>query len=120
MDKRDIEGWRKRIDEVDDKLVHLLNERTRCAIEIGKVKAKLKIEVYDPRREEEVLRRVRSQTAGPLSEDAIRRLFERIIDETRRTEREHRQRLESPECASTDPEAEEEESIERGQSWSSS
>jgi|SRR5690554_490036 len=92
MEEDGIAGWRNKIDELDRQLVQLLNERTRCAIEIGKIKRKLNLEIYDPKREEEVIRNVQAAGNGPLTNDAIKRLFERIIDETRRTEREHRQK----------------------------
>lgn len=91
MESDKIEKWRRRIDELDLELVRLLNERSRCAIEIGKVKKELNLQVYDPRREEEVIRNVQAAANGPLSKEALRRLFERIIDETRRTEREYRE-----------------------------
>ncbi len=83
----DIAKWRKKIDELDLELVKLLNERSQCAIEIGKLKHKLNIEIYDPRREEEVIGRVWKEADGPLSKEAVKRLFERIIDESRRAER---------------------------------
>ncbi len=83
----DIAEWRKKIDEIDLELVELLNQRSQCAIEIGKLKHKLNIEIYDPRREEEVIDRVWKEANGPLSKGAIKRLFERIIDESRRAER---------------------------------
>ncbi len=86
----DIEKWRKKIDEIDLKLVKLLNQRSECAIEIGKLKDKLKIEIYDPRREEDVICNVRKESTGPLTKEAVKRLFERIIDESRRAERESR------------------------------
>ena len=84
----DIDHWRKKIDEINLKLVELLNERGRCAIEIGKIKQRLDVEIYDPEREQQVIEHVQSLTQGPLSREAIRRLFERIIDESRRAERE--------------------------------
>lgn len=84
----DIAKWRKKIDELDLELVKLLNQRSQCAIEIGKLKHKLDIEIYDPRREEEVIGRVWKEANGPLSKEAVKRLFERIIDESRRAERE--------------------------------
>jgi chorismate mutase len=37
----DFDGWRKRIDEIDQKLVKLLNERSKCAVEIGHLKKKV-------------------------------------------------------------------------------
>ena len=75
------------MDDLDSQLVTLLNERASCAKEIGRLKATVGLEVYQPKREIEVLQHVRSRNAGPLGADAITRLFERIIDEARRLER---------------------------------
>ncbi|MGH9342092.1 MAG: chorismate mutase [Acidobacteriota bacterium] len=87
---KSIDHWRQKIDQLDLKLLKLLNERSKCAIEIGKIKNELGIEIYDPNREEQVIHNVQTAGSGPLSKDAIRRLFERIIDESRRAEREYR------------------------------
>ena len=84
----DIEDWRKKIDEIDLKLVELLNRRSQCAIEIGRIKNKLNVEIYDPRREETVIDNVRNVSPGPLTKEAVQRLFERIVDESRRAQRE--------------------------------
>ncbi len=84
----DIDHWRKKIDEINLKLLELLNERSQCAIEIGKIKQGLNVEVYDPKREQQIIQHVQALTQGPLTKEAIRRLFERIIDESRRAERE--------------------------------
>ena len=81
-----IENWRTRIDEIDRKLVELLNERTRCAIEIAKVKRMNNIQVFDPARETQVILNVQQHSHGPLDDEGLRRLFERIIDECRRLE----------------------------------
>ena len=86
VDRR-ITEIRERMDELDSELVTLLNERARCAKEIGHLKETVGLEVYQPAREIEVLKHVRSQNDGPLEADAITRLFERIIDEARRLER---------------------------------
>ncbi|MBI4468319.1 MAG: chorismate mutase [Acidobacteria bacterium] len=83
----DIEDWRKRIDEVDGQLVILLNARSQYAVEIGKIKHSRGLEIYSPAREAEVIEHVTHCNPGPLPDDAIRRLFERIIDEARRLER---------------------------------
>ncbi len=83
----DIEDWRRMIDEIDAQLVELLNQRSRCAIEIGKLKRAYQMPIYSPEREREVLERVRRLNRGPLDDDALRRVFERIIDESRRLER---------------------------------
>ena len=82
-----IEDWRKRIDEIDQKLLELLNDRSRCAIEIGKIKRAQNVRVYDPERERDILRRMKEQNPGPLDEEGLQRLFERVIDECRRIER---------------------------------
>ncbi len=83
-----LEELRKDIDRVDEVLVRLLNERARCACEIGRIKKEQNVEIYQPDRERQVLDHVRSVAAdGPLEPDAIARLFERIMDEARRLER---------------------------------
>ncbi len=82
-----IDELRRRIDELDAQLVELLNARSRCALEIGTLKHGMGLQVYQPGREERVLQHVRSTSQGPLTAEAITRLFERIIDEARRLER---------------------------------
>jgi len=79
--------WRRRIDELDRKLVELLNERSKCALEIGKLKQSANLPLYQPDREKEVLENAERNNHGPLTDAAIRRLFERIIDENRAAER---------------------------------
>ena len=83
-----LADWRRQIDEIDRKLVELLNQRSRCALEVGKLKQSEKLPLYQPDREQEVLRNAESANSGPLTDAAIRRLFERIIDEARSIERE--------------------------------
>jgi chorismate mutase-like protein len=83
----DIQPYRARIDELDRLILHLLNERSRCANTIGYIKKRLGLPVYAPRREEEVLQNVLKVNPGPLPGEAVRRIFERIIDETRSLER---------------------------------
>ncbi|MCI0706018.1 MAG: chorismate mutase [Ignavibacteriae bacterium] len=82
-----LADWRKKIDDVDAELVKLLNARAQYAEEIGKVKQSLGMDAYSPEREEEVMKHVMAENPGPLSAHAIRRLFERIIDESRSVER---------------------------------
>ena len=83
----DFDQWRKRINEIDQHLVKLLNERSQCAVEIGHIKKKLNVAAWQPQREAEILRNVVKSNQGPLDDAAIRRLFERIIDEARSLER---------------------------------
>jgi chorismate mutase len=82
-----IEDWRRRIDEIDLRLVELLNERSQCALEIGKLKRVDGSPIYQPERERKVLDAVEKASRGPLSPAAIRRLWERILDEARSVER---------------------------------
>ncbi len=87
-DKNDIEKWRRKIDKIDVKIVKLLNRRARYANEIGKIKEELNLPIYSPEREAQVIQNVVKHNYGPLSDMAIKRLYERIIDESRRLERE--------------------------------
>jgi chorismate mutase len=82
-----LAGLRKKIDALDDALVRLLNARASCALEIGRVKKHAGMPLYQPSREAEVLGHVQEINPGPLDDGAVRRLFERIIDEARRLER---------------------------------
>jgi chorismate mutase len=82
-----LEDWRRRIDEIDRRLVELLNERSSCVLEIGRLKKTDGMALYQPEREREVLDAAERANHGPLSEAAIRRLFERILDEARSVER---------------------------------
>ncbi len=84
----ELKRLREAIDRVDEVLVKLLNQRAKYAVEIGELKGTLALPIYSPDREKEVLRHVEATSEGPLDEGAIRRLFERIIDESRRVERE--------------------------------
>ena len=85
----DMEPWRLCINALDRTIIRLMNERAICAKVIGQIKKNNGIPVYDPRREEFVLDNVQKHNEGPLANDAVRRLFERIIDETRSLERKH-------------------------------
>ena len=89
-----IEDWRHKIDEIDRKLVELFNERSKCAIEIGKIKHAQNLRVYDPEREREILRRIKDANPGPLDDEGLQRVFERVIDECRRIERQEREKKE--------------------------
>ena len=82
-----IEDLRDRIDAIDRQLVALLGERAACALAIGRLKELAGLPIYQPSRESEVLRNVRVANQGPLDDEAMVRLFERIIDEARRLER---------------------------------
>jgi chorismate mutase len=82
----ELADWRKRIDALNLQLLELLNDRAGCALAIAELKKKKMLPVYDPLREKQVFDAVLSGNRGPLSDDAIRRIFECIIAEHRRLE----------------------------------
>jgi chorismate mutase len=92
-DEHDVAGakqvgdLRLRIDQIDDQLMKLLNARSACAVEIGRIKRRAGMAVYQPEREKWILDRVERNNPGPLDSNALRRVFERVIDESRRLER---------------------------------
>ncbi len=83
----DIDELRKRIDLMDDVLLRVFNERARIALEIGRVKKGLGLPVFDPGREKRIFARMKEENPGPLDDGAVVRLFERVVDESRRLER---------------------------------
>ena len=80
---RDIVEWRNRIDEIDTKLLALLNERAKCALEIGHIKRQDGLPVLDAGREQRIYARLRELNGGPFSNEAIERLFSCLIAESR-------------------------------------
>ena len=78
---------RKQIDVLDVKILALLNERTLVVEEIGRIKQKLSLPIYEPKREDQVFHNVSTHNGGPLSTEAVHRVFERIIDEMRTIQR---------------------------------
>ena len=82
-----LDDLRRRIDELDELLVRLLSAHAACALEIGREKKAAGMEIYQPAREADVLAHVQRINPGPLDNGAMKRLFERVIDEARRLER---------------------------------
>jgi chorismate mutase len=84
----DIEDWRKKIDEVDRKLVVLLSERAQAAVAIGKLKRNTSMPIYEPDRERIVFENVQQANPGPLPGRDLVRIYERIIDVMRNIQKE--------------------------------
>lgn len=80
----DLEDWRKEIDVLDRKLLKLLNRRAECAIEIGRIKQAIEQPIFVPEREMSILKRILELNKGPMDAEAVRRIFQQIIDESRR------------------------------------
>ena len=75
-----IADWRKKIDELDRRLVEVLNERALAAQEIGKLKRNTNMPIYEPDREKIIFENVGKANRGPLPDSELRKVYERIID----------------------------------------
>jgi chorismate mutase-like protein len=84
----DIADWRVKIDEIDRRLVELLNQRAHAAHEIGKLKRDLGMPIYEPDREQRVFANVRKINQGPLPHQDLLRIFERVMDIMRQIQQE--------------------------------
>src|SRR5271170_7792239 len=84
----DIADWRKKIDELDRRLVELLSERARAAVEIGRLKRDTNLPIYEPDRERIVFENVQEMNPGPLPGRDVVRIFERIMDVMRNIQKE--------------------------------
>jgi chorismate mutase-like protein len=83
-----LEEYRVTIDDLDRRIVELLNERTRVVEDIGRVKRSAQLPIYEPKREDQVFDNISQASAdGPLTKEAVRRIYERIIDEMRMVQR---------------------------------
>lgn len=83
---KNIEYWRTEIDRVDEDLLRLFNERAHYAIEIGLEKRRLELPIEVPEREAAIIRQMIADNHGPLDAEAIRRLFDAVISESRMAE----------------------------------
>jgi chorismate mutase len=83
----DIADWRKRIDELDRKLVRMLNQRASAARRIGRLKRDTNMPIYEPRREQIILQNIDRANRGPFPQDELREIFKRIIAVMRRLQK---------------------------------
>ena len=83
----DIAGWRLKIDELDRQLVRLINERARCADEIGKLKHNSSLPIYEPDRERIIFANIQRENRGPLTEVQLRQIYERLVDVMRQIQK---------------------------------
>jgi chorismate mutase len=83
----ELEQYRSQIDVLDRRLLDLLNERTAIVERIGRVKQEHHLAVYEPKREDQVYANILAHNQGPLPPEAVKRIFERIIDEMRTVQR---------------------------------
>jgi len=83
LSPNDLSRCRVLIDDLDRRIIALLNERTAVVEQIGRIKQELHLNVYEPKREDQVLENVLAHSNGPLPPESIKRIFERIMDEMR-------------------------------------
>ena len=85
-DLKKLKEKRRSIDLLDQKLLMLLNQRLRLALEIGKIKKRIGKKIYDPGREREVLERLRLKNRGPVKEQNLIRIFRTIMKVCRQSQ----------------------------------
>lgn len=79
-----LDNYRSAIDEIDLKILRLLNERARWALEIGKLKTRAGFPIHQPFREEQILNKIQYKNEGPLKNQSVKRIFETILEESRK------------------------------------
>lgn len=86
MQKTDnaLENDRKKIDELDERILLLLNERAKLSVNIARIKSEQNIPIFVPERENNLLDKIVAQNKGPLEGNAIRNIFICILDESKR------------------------------------
>jgi chorismate mutase len=84
----DIADWRRKIDEIDRKLVELINQRAEAARAIGRLKRNTNMPIYEPDREKIIFDNVRQLNRGPLEHQDLIRVYERLIDVMRKIQKE--------------------------------
>jgi chorismate mutase/prephenate dehydratase len=82
-----VEKMRDRIDEIDSRVIELLNERAEAALAIGKLKEKANARIYAPGREKQIFERLCAANNGPLSDDSVRAIYKEIISASRSLEK---------------------------------
>ncbi len=83
----DISDWRKKIDDLDEQIVHMISQRAQAAKAIGDLKRETSLPVYEPQREQDVFAHVKAVNPGPLADAEIMHVYERIIDVMRTLQR---------------------------------
>jgi chorismate mutase/prephenate dehydratase len=81
--KKLLEGYREEIDSIDGQMLSLLSRRQEVASSVGQIKKERGLEVFDPSREEEIMRRLTSASHGALSGEAIKHIYNEIISASR-------------------------------------
>src|SRR4030042_7035360 len=84
---RKLKKKREQIDRIDRRILTLLNQRIRKGVALGKIKKEMGKKIYDPKREVEVLKKLRRRNRGPLIESALEKIFKTIIKVCRQSQK---------------------------------
>lgn len=84
-----IDELRARLDGIDNQMLDLLSKRAQVILQVADFKQKHKIPAYVPARETAIFERLRTTNPGPLSGDAIERIYRTVIEEMRKFEEQH-------------------------------
>jgi len=79
---------RSSVDTLDRELVALLSKRTKHSIMIGRIKRSMGLATYNPEREKFINERIGTYAEEPLRKEAVMRIYERILDESRAIQKE--------------------------------
>lgn len=85
----ELEALRSKIDDLDARILELVAQRVGVVLQIAEHKLSLGLAAYDPEREARLINRLCELRPPPLDAETVRRVFERLIDESRRLEQRH-------------------------------
>ena len=85
-DRKTFVTYRQEIDQIDQELLRLFNQRAGCALAIGKIKKQHNLPIHVPSREEAVLKQITERNKGPLPHDAVRQIFKMLFEQMKRLE----------------------------------
>ena len=82
-----LDELRKRIDALDTQILERLNQRAKCAMDIGEIKRSTNAVYYVPERERAVFDKLRERNAGPLTDNAIQAIYREVMSAVRSLEK---------------------------------
>jgi chorismate mutase/prephenate dehydratase len=81
-----LDDWRSRINDLDNQILYLLNQRAEAALRIGDLKRRQALPSYAPEREAEIVTRLTAANPGPLTAGALRAIWSEILSGCRALE----------------------------------
>ena len=87
----DLADWREQINQVDRRILGLLNERAGHVLRLAPLKRQGGIPIHEPSREVQVLENITKENQGPLSDEAVCRIFEAVMSEMKAVQAEQKE-----------------------------